>query len=130
MTRIGFIGLGAMGHGMAANILRQHGSLTVLGNRNRDPVDDLVAKGAVEAANSANLAEASDVILLCLPNSEVVEQVVEDMGEALSAGKTVVDTGTSSQNSTLTMHKSLKTRGVHFAESPLTGGAVQAKHGE
>ncbi|MEO0370431.1 MAG: NAD(P)-dependent oxidoreductase [Pseudomonadota bacterium] len=130
MDRIGFIGLGAMGHGMADNILTKHGALTLLGNRNRAPVDDLVAKGAVEAATPAALAEACDVILFCLPNSDVVERVIADMGKALSPGKTLIDTGTSSRESTLKLHKSLVSRGVHFAESPLTGGTLQAKNAE
>ncbi len=127
---IGFIGLGAMGHGMAANILAKHRQLTVLGNRDRTPVEDLVAKGAAEAAGNRAVAEACDVILLCLPNSSVVERVVEDMGDALYAGKTLIDTGTSSRESTLTLAKTLKSRGIRFAETPLTGGKSQADAGE
>ncbi|MEO0773188.1 MAG: NAD(P)-dependent oxidoreductase [Pseudomonadota bacterium] len=130
MDRIGFIGLGAMGHGMAANILAQHGAVTVLGNTNRDPVEDLLSKGAVEAESPAALARACDVILLCLPNSDLVERVIHDMGDALGPGKTVIDTGTSSRQSTLTLHKTLQDRGVHFAESPLTGGTTQAQNAE
>ncbi|MEL7012691.1 MAG: NAD(P)-dependent oxidoreductase [Pseudomonadota bacterium] len=129
MERIGFIGLGAMGHGMAANILAQHGQLTILGNRDRTPVEDLVSKGAIEAYDAADLAEKSDVILLCLPNSNVVERVIEDMGDALSAGKTLIDTGTSSRESTLTLAKTIQSRGVLFAEAPLTGGKTQAEEG-
>lgn len=129
MDRIGFIGLGAMGHGMAANILAKHGQLTVLGNRDRRPVEDLVGKGATEAIDAADLADKSDTILLCLPNSRVVERVVEDMGDALSPGKILIDTGTSSRESTLTLAKTLQNRGVSFAEAPLTGGKTQAEEG-
>ncbi len=130
MDKIGFIGLGVMGHGMAANILAKQGAVTVLGNQNRAPVDDLVAKGALEAQSAAALAEACDVILLCLPNSDVVERVIEQMGGSLSAGKTLIDTGTSSRDSTLKLHKKLGSRGVRFAESPLTGGTQQAQNAE
>lgn len=130
MDRIGFIGLGAMGHGMAANILAKHGQLTVLGNRNRAPVENLVARGAVEAASNGEVAQGCDVILLCLPNSKVVERVIEDMGDALSGGKTLIDTGTSSRDSTLTLANLLQDRGVLFAEAPLTGGKTQAENGE
>ncbi|MEM6590124.1 MAG: NAD(P)-dependent oxidoreductase [Pseudomonadota bacterium] len=130
MDRIGFIGLGAMGHGMASNILAKYGAVTVLGHRNRAPLDDLVAKGAIEAKGPAELAEATDVIILCLPNSNVVEHVVVGMGASLSAGNILIDTGTSSRESTLTLHKTLESRGVHFAESPLTGGTLQAQNAE
>ena len=130
MDQIGFIGLGAMGHGMAANILAKHGQLMILGNRNRAPVEDLVSKGAMEAESAMALAEACDVILLCLPNSAVVERTVDQMGTALSAGKTLIDTGTSSRDSTLMLAKTVQNRFVLFAEAPLTGGKTQAENGE
>lgn len=129
-SKIGFIGLGAMGEGMASNILTKHGQLIVLGNRNRYPVEDLVAKGAVEAENAAALAETCDVILLCLPNSDVVERIIKDMGDHLGVGKTLIDTGTSSRESTLKLAKMLSKRGVAFAECPLTGGKTQADNAE
>ena len=129
MERIGFIGLGAMGHGMAANVLAKHGQLTILGNRDRTPVEDLVSKGAEEAQDAADLADKSDAVLLCLPNSNVVERVIGNMGDALSPGKTLIDTGTSSQKSTLLLAETLESRGVRFAEAPLTGGKTQAEEG-
>ncbi|MEO0752052.1 MAG: NAD(P)-dependent oxidoreductase [Pseudomonadota bacterium] len=128
--RIGLIGLGAMGHGMAANILAKHGQMTILGNRNRAPVDDLVTKGAVEVASPAALAEVCDFILLCLPNSDVVEDVITKMGASLSTGKILIDTGTSARDSTLILAKVLQDRGISFAEAPLTGGKTQAENGD
>ena len=130
MDRIGFIGLGAMGQGIAENILVKHGQVTVLGNRNRAPVDALVAQGAEEAQSPKHVAATCDVIILCLPNSHVVEDVITKMGEALGPGKILIDTGTSSRESTLTLAKTLESRGVHFSEAPLTGGKTQAENGE
>ena len=75
--RVGFIGVGLMGHGAAKNILERGAHpLTIIGNRNREPVDDLVKRGAREAANPAEVAAASDVVILCLPSSVEVEAVV------------------------------------------------------
>ena len=51
--RIGFIGVGLMGHGMAANIVDKGWPLTVLGHRNREPVEDLKRRGAAEASTPA-----------------------------------------------------------------------------
>ena len=53
--KIGFIGVGLMGHGMAKNIVEKGFALSVLGHRNRAPVDDLVARGASEATSRARL---------------------------------------------------------------------------
>lgn len=58
--RVGFVGLGAMGHGMAKNILEHGFPLTVIAHRNRRPVEDLVARGAREAASLAVLNGAPD----------------------------------------------------------------------
>ena len=75
--RVGLIGVGLMGHGAAKNILERGAyPLTIIGNRNREPVDDLVKRGAREAANPAEVAAASDVVILCLPSSVEVEAVV------------------------------------------------------
>ena len=67
--RVGFIGVGLMGHGMAKNILAAGYELTIMGHKNRAPVDDLVKRGAQEAATAADLAKQSDVIFLCVPLS-------------------------------------------------------------
>jgi 3-hydroxyisobutyrate dehydrogenase-like beta-hydroxyacid dehydrogenase len=55
--RIGFIGAGLMGHGMAKNIVEKGYRLTVLGHRSRAPVEDLLARGATEADSPAALAK-------------------------------------------------------------------------
>ena len=54
--RIGFIGVGLMGHGMAKNILQAGYPLTIMGHKNRKPVTDLVKRGAKEAKTAAALA--------------------------------------------------------------------------
>lgn len=57
MTKqIGFIGVGLMGHGMAKNLLLKGYRVTIRGHRNRVPVDDLIARGATEAATGADVA--------------------------------------------------------------------------
>jgi 3-hydroxyisobutyrate dehydrogenase-like beta-hydroxyacid dehydrogenase len=127
--RIGFIGLGAMGFGMARNILAKHGQLATLANRSRDAINILLADGAVEHPDAATLAADTDMILLCLPNSKVVEQTIDAMVPSLRAGQTIIDTGTSSLASTLALSQRLVAMGVHFAESPLTGGQAQADQG-
>ena len=74
--RIGFIGVGLMGHGMAKNIVEKGFPLTVLAHRKREAVDDLKARGAEEAASPRAVAEASDIVVLCVTGSPEVEAVV------------------------------------------------------
>ena len=103
LPRIGCIGVGLMGHGVALNILRAGYPLTVVGHRRREPVDDLVARGATEAASAAAAARASDILLLCLPASADVEATVYGPDGVLAgaaAGLIVVDTSTAEPAST------------------------------
>jgi 3-hydroxyisobutyrate dehydrogenase-like beta-hydroxyacid dehydrogenase len=126
---IGFIGLGYMGHGMAKNILAKGYDLTVLGHRNREPIEDLVSRGANEAATEKELAEASDIVFLCLPGSPQVEAVVGKLIEGLSTGAIIVDCSTSDPVSTAQIAQSLQDRGIYFVDAPLGGTPVQAEEG-
>jgi 3-hydroxyisobutyrate dehydrogenase-like beta-hydroxyacid dehydrogenase len=74
--RIGFIGAGLMGHGMARNIVDKGYRLIVLGHRNRWPIEDLLARGASAAETPAALARMSDLLILCVPSSAEVELCV------------------------------------------------------
>jgi 3-hydroxyisobutyrate dehydrogenase-like beta-hydroxyacid dehydrogenase len=67
---IGFIGLGAMGLGMATNLLEKTGQLNTVCNRSREPVDALVAQGAHECANLTELADQSDNLELGSDHAE------------------------------------------------------------
>jgi hypothetical protein len=74
--RIGLASAGLMGHGIGRNILKNDYPLTVLVHRNRKPVDDLITGGAREAKTPRAIAEASDVVFICVTGSPEVEQVV------------------------------------------------------
>jgi len=126
---IGFIGLGYMGHGMAKNILAKGYSLTVLGHRNRKPIEDLVSRGGQEAESEQALAETSDIIFLCLPGSPQVEVVVEKLSAGLSSGAVIVDCSTSDPVSTARLSQTLTERGIHLVDAPLGGTPVQAEEG-
>jgi 3-hydroxyisobutyrate dehydrogenase-like beta-hydroxyacid dehydrogenase len=127
--RVGLIGLGAMGAGMGRNMLAKTGGLQTMAHRDRSAIEALVAEGATEHPDAAGVARASDVVILCLPNSTVVEQVMDRMAPALRPGQMVIDTGTSALASTLALAERLAALGVDFAEAPLTGGAQQAADG-
>lgn len=85
--RVGYVGVGLMGHGAAKNILEKGHPLAVLGNRNRAPVEDLVRRGAREASTPAELARDCDVVFMCLPSSIEVERTVLGADGILSAAR-------------------------------------------
>jgi 3-hydroxyisobutyrate dehydrogenase-like beta-hydroxyacid dehydrogenase len=132
-TRIGFIGVGLMGHGAALNILEKGGyRLTVLGHRNRAPVEDLLRRGAVEASDPESLARTSDVVLLCLPSSVEVEATVygeKGLIGGLAEGAIVIDTTTSDPTVTRKIGADLAGRGIGLVDAALGRTPKEAEEG-
>ena len=118
--RIGFAGVGLMGQGMAANIVQKGYPLTIIGRRNRAPVDDLVARGAVEVKTPLDLAKASDVVFLCLTASNDVAEVVTAMKPGLRAGSVIVDCSTNVPTVTERLAREMADIGVDYADAPLS----------
>lgn len=131
--RIGYIGVGLMGHGAAKNILENGYPLTILGHRNRQPVDDLIGRGAREAKTAAELARESDILFLCLPSSVEVEAVTyaED-GLAAGAydGLIVVDSTTADPNVTRRIAADLSKKGVRMIDAALGRTPKEAEAGK
>ncbi len=120
--RIGFIGLGLMGSAMCSRLLDQGYPLNVIANRSRERVEAAVAAGAVEVTSCKALAEASDIVMLCVDTSQSVEgRIYGDGGvlAGLTAGKTVIDFGTSLPASTRKIGADLAAIGAHYLDAPL-----------
>ncbi|MBK9606874.1 MAG: NAD(P)-dependent oxidoreductase, partial [Betaproteobacteria bacterium] len=130
--RIGYMGVGLMGHGAAKNILEKGYALTVLGNTNRVPVEDLVARGAGEARSPAELAEKCDVVFLCLPTTVEVERAVygeDGILSALRPGFILVDSTTSDPVSTRRIGADLRARDADMVDAPLGRTPKEAERG-
>lgn len=129
---IGFIGLGLMGHAMASNILNKGFGLTVLAHRRREPVDDLVGRGAKEVADAAEVAQRADVVLLCLPGSNEVGQAFageRGLLAGLRAGQIVVDCSTGDPSLTAELARRVAERGAHYLDAPVNRTPKEAVEG-
>jgi 3-hydroxyisobutyrate dehydrogenase-like beta-hydroxyacid dehydrogenase len=129
---IGFIGVGMMGHGMAKNLVEKGFSTTILGHRNRTPVDDLVKRGAREARDVADLMASSDIVFLCVTGSPQVEDLIYRKGgiaDTARAGQIIVDTSTSQPMSTLKIADALKAKDARFVDAPLSRTPADAAQG-
>lgn len=130
--RIGFIGLGLMGHGMAANLLRKGFPLAVKVNRDRSRLADLLSAGARECATNAEVAAGADFVILCVTGSPQVEQIVlgpDGLLGAARAGLVVIDTSTSEPGSTAQMREALAKKGALFVDAPLGRTPKEAEEG-
>jgi 3-hydroxyisobutyrate dehydrogenase-like beta-hydroxyacid dehydrogenase len=120
--RIGFVGVGLMGHGMAKNIVEKGWPLIVLAHRKREAIDDLKSRGASEAASAREIAEQSDVVVLCVTGSPQVEAIVHGPDGLASAGKPllVIDCSTSEPGSTRRMAAEFAPKGMTLIDAPLS----------
>lgn len=129
---IGFIGVGFMGHGMAKNIRLGGYDLWVKGNRNRTPVDNLLSMGAAEGKSAREIAENCDIVHICLPNSDFVENVIRGEDGILAGardGLIVIDTTTADPGSTIALAEEMAARGVTMVDAPLGRTPKEAEEG-
>ena len=126
---IGFVGLGIMGLPMAKNLL-DAGYDVVGHNRSQESVEDLAEYGGEAAADATDAAERSDVVITCLPDSEVVDSVVrEEVMPGLSEGMTLIDMSTISPTVTEELAADLAEAGVDTLDAPISGGEQGAIDG-
>jgi 3-hydroxyisobutyrate dehydrogenase-like beta-hydroxyacid dehydrogenase len=119
LPKVGFVGTGLMGHGMAKNIVEKGYPLTVIAHRNRAPLEDLVSRGATEAGDLESLARSSDVIFLCLTGSVEVAAVIAKLKPGLQGGAVIIDCSTSEPDVTSRLAAELAEIGVDYADAPL-----------
>ena len=124
--RIGVIGAGIMGHGMALNLLRAGHGVCVVAHRNRQPIDDLVAQGAREIESVEAMATTVDGVLICVTGSPAAREVIGRIAPGLAADALVIDCTTNAPEAPAEFATLL---GVRYVEAPVTGGAVQAREG-
>ncbi|MEO6626265.1 MAG: NAD(P)-dependent oxidoreductase, partial [Burkholderiaceae bacterium] len=131
-THIGFIGLGALGQGLCASLVRNGFAVTVTDLR-RDLGTALVAQGASWADDVATLCRASDVVITALPSPAISRQVVEGPGgvfESLPAGGIWMEMSTTDFADLQRLQAAALARGISVIECPVTGGVHLANSGE
>lgn len=129
--RIGFIGLGIMGRGMARNILKAGFPLRVW-NRTASRMDELAAEGAGPASSPGDLAFHSDIIITCVSDTPDVEQVILGEGGVIHGarpGSLVIDMSTISPQATQRIAARLAERHIHMLDAPVSGGSEGAARG-
>ncbi len=128
--KIGFIGAGLMGYGMAKCFIARGNRVVVLRHKNSVPIRKLEKMGANVTANKCKLAESIDILVTCLPNAEIVEKVAIEIVPLLKKEMIWIDTTTSKPETSEMIGNNLRNKGVIFADAPVTGGPAQALEGQ
>lgn len=129
--RVGFIGLGIMGLGMARNLLKAGFSVCVW-NRTSSKAEGLKSEGATVGASPADVAAQSDIIITCVSDTPDVEQVILGEGgviEGVESGALVIDCSTISPQTTQEIAAQLAEKGVKMLDAPISGGSEGAANG-
>lgn len=132
ISRVGFVGLGAMGEPMAAALARAGFQVTAVAHRRRDAIERLRVGGVAEAADPAALAALVEAVVICVPDAPDVEEVLfGERGIARGArpGLVVIDMSTISPIASRRFAERLREAGVDFLDAPVSGGPVRAREG-
>ncbi len=124
MRRIGFIGLGKMGRGICHNLIEAGNEMAVY-DVSREAMEFFGGQARLCASETEVLA-FGDVIFLSLPNSNVVEQIVEGFLREGVRGKLIVDLSTSNPLSTRKLCRLIREAGGELIDSPLIAGPEEA----
>ncbi|MEM5421185.1 NAD(P)-dependent oxidoreductase [Paraburkholderia ferrariae] len=132
MTNVGVIGLGNMGRGMAASLLRR--DFKVIGYDASPNSAALAREAGVElVASLAAVAAMCETLVLSLPNPHIVETVingVDGLSKHMRAGTLIIDTSTSDPDVSRRLAAQLNGSGVRFVDAPVSGGPRGAQNGE
>ena len=126
--QVGFIGMGVMGLPMAGHIITAGHTVTV-SSRSQGPVDQAVALGAIDGRTPAGVAEASDVIVVCVPDTPDVQAVVEALIASLRPGAILLDCSTIDPAAEIELHHLVSNAGGRYLDGPVSGGSIGAQRG-
>lgn len=129
MKKIGMVGIGMMGHGIASNVVKRDYELGVFEHPGNQPIEDLKAAGAKTYSSLKELAAASDAIITVLTGSPQVEAVVASLIEGMKPGTVVIDCSTAIPSSTLKVAQAVQAAGGRFLDSPMTRTPKEAAEG-
>ncbi len=126
--KIGFIGLGNMGQGMADNLLEKGADLMVF-TRSVEKISSMKKKGAKGATSLEEISKETEIIFICLPDIETSIQIVKGIKSYSNNLKIVSDHSTVSLDTSLECQRLLKEKHVAFLDAPISGGPIGAKDG-
>ena len=132
MKKIGMVGIGMMGHGIASNLVKHGYPLAVLEHAGNQPLDALKAAGVTTHTSAATLASQVDVVILVLTGSPQVEAVLTGEGgvlRGLKPGSVVIDCSTALPKSTEKMAKAVAAAGSRMLDAPMTRTPKEAAEG-
>jgi len=132
MNKIGMIGIGMMGHGIATNLLKHGHALSVLEHAGNQPLDTLIAGGVTSFKTPRELAALSNIVILCVTGTPQVEAVLfgeQGVLQGLEPNSIVIDCSTAVPASTQRIAKLVSDYGCQFMDAAMTRTPKEAAEG-
>ena len=126
--KIGLIGCGNMGGGMAAHLLDLKQDVSCF-DTDKSNLSNVVEQGATREDSAQNLAQKCDFIILSLPKAEIVRAVMEEISASIRPGTIVLDTSTSEPETSKTLSAQAEQLSYAFLDAPVSGGPIAARSG-
>ena len=127
--KVGFIGVGYMGYGMAKNILKEGFNLDVIAHKNRIPVEKLVKLGAKEVSTYDELIHNIDCLIICVTNTKIAKEIAEKITIKPKKEILFIDITTHHKDGSIEMENILSQNQIRYVECPVMGGPAQAEEG-
>ena len=127
--KVGFIGAGYMGYGMASNLIKNF-DLLVIAHKNREPINKLVREGASEVSSYKEFFDNNiNCLMMCVTNTPVAIKIAEELVSLIKDELIIIDLTTHDKNGTKKIKKIFNNPKIKYTVNPVMGGPVQAEEG-
>ena len=127
--KVGFIGSGYMGFGMAKNLIKNF-DVCVIAHKNRDPIDKLVNLGATEILNYNDLLNQNlDCLMMCVTDTPIAISIAKKIAPMIKEELLIIDLTTHDKLGTTKMKNILSSKLIKYTVNPVMGGPVQSEEG-
>jgi len=128
-NKVGFIGTGYMGYGMAKNLIKTF-EVYIIAHKNRDPIDRLVNIGAKEVSSYEELLSNNlDCLMMCVTNTPIAITVAEKIFPLIKNELLIIDLTTHDKTGTTNMKNIFNSNKIKYTVNPVMGGPVQSEEG-
>ena len=127
--KVGFIGAGYMGYGMAKNLIKDF-DVFITAHKNREPIDKLIKEGAREVFTYKELLNLNlDCLMMCVTNTPIAINIAEELVSLINNRLLIIDLTTHNKNGTTEMKNIFNSSNIKYTVNPVMGGPVQSEEG-
>ena len=128
-SKIGFIGAGYMGYGMAKNLIKNF-DVYVITHTNKNPIIKLVKEGAIEVSSYKELfSQNLDCMMMCVTNTPIALNIADEISTLINKKTLLIDLTTHNKTGTTKMKNIFKSTNANYTVCPIMGGPVQSEEG-